>query len=821
MLISSKNAQQKRFINQSIKSTTNITTGTLLVDPVSYKKAEKRANWYLTEVEKLTQNEAYLDTLLHDYQAWQNSNHQQSSNKRSLSFLTTPDIEDTSLNSWSYLEKLAAEKKLKRYLTKSISYIFLRDLGCDLGEKKTQKNIASTVTRLRRWIKKNSSSNHANDDFLHAILYTKAKENNLEATLAWLMNKLARVQQNMPKEIDQNDGMRKLVKIIAGVVLHQLINLNQEATNEQKRVKMDAAIRLGYCYGLTYPFIDDLQDSSSALNEQEKLLFNRAIRESLLSGHVVDCPSFRPEKQKQMLFIYQELREAFELIKSCQSKEDAKDFFEQAFIFFEAQDIDRSRKLSTQPYSTQELFLPIILKSAGCRLVARELVDSNQNDNFNQRTFCFGIYNQFNDDIKDIFDDIEEGNVTPYTYFLQQQASNTEQALINPYRIYWAVVFYLINRVYGNNQQTKALLLERSINAHRSLKNAIGKKRYQKLRGSLLTTGHQQFDNMIDLLVEEPSEIAWFDKLVSRQVSEQLTTQKQTLNEFKQRYDEVQKIVNASLAVKPHHKLEKSTLVEAANYSVKAGGKRLRSVIAYVMCTDKYHFSHTQTMHVVQLLEYMHTASIIFDDKPSQDNSDFRRGKQALHKHYNCEATAELSGVFLMMRAVEIQSQIKDIDPQRVLDSLTYSANTTQAICEGQLLDLKSTPNNTDIKQLELMSHLKTGLAIEAALMIPAILAGENDIEKGHIKQFAKHLGLAFQIKDDLLDYSGDSEKLGKPVGQDADISKASFVTCLGEEGANQKLFSHYFEAQTALQSMGEVKSFMRELLDLVVYRDA
>ena len=226
------------------------------------------------------------------------------------------------------------------------------------------------------------------------------------------------------------------------------------------------------------------------------------------------------------------------------------------------------------------------------------------------------------------------------------------------------------------------------------------------------------------------------------------------------------------------------------------------------------------TKNVIQLLEYMHTASIIFDDKPSQDDSDTRRGKACFaHKAYNCEATAELAGVFLMMRAVEVQSQIKRIDPSCVLESLSYAANTTQAICEGQLMDLKSSQYKTDLKQLETLSHLKTGLAIEAALMIPAILANENDIEKEHIKQFSRHLGLAFQIKDDLLDYTSSDELLGKPILQDKHKQKASFVTYLGIEGAQEKLYYHYFKAQGLVEHLGEVKCFMNQVLDFVVYR--
>jgi len=127
-----------------------------------------------------------------------------------------------------------------------------------------------------------------------------------------------------------------------------------------------------------------------------------------------------------------------------------------------------------------------------------------------------------------------------------------------------------------------------------------------------------------------------------------------------------------------------------------------------------------------------------------------------------------------MMRSVEAQSQIRSVPAERVMESLSYAASSTQAICEGQLLDLQSTHRYQISEHLALISELKAGLAIETLMMIPAILAGENDIEKGYIKQFAKHLGLAFQIKDDLLDHSGQTECLGKPTGLESKNQKAS-----------------------------------------------
>ncbi|MCW8879873.1 MAG: polyprenyl synthetase family protein [Kangiellaceae bacterium] len=789
------------------------------IDPQSYQKAEIKANWYFAEINQLANSSNYLVQLSHDYRQWASSQ-KENGTKVNLSELESKQQLDAQLDTWSFLQKLEAEQKLKQYLTKSISYIFMRDLGKSLDDKSTRTKIDKTVKKLHRWIKKQTDHKKEGAQQLNnQLLYKKAKDLGIESTLYWLMSKLASVQLNMPQELDKKNGLRKLVKIIAGVVLHQFVDSDLELTKKERAEKVENAIRLGYSYGLTYPFVDDLQDSATALSAADKDLFNQAIRKSLIAGEVIECPTFSPQNQNKMSFIYQELSEAFNNIKLLQSEKSARQFFEQAFIFFEAQDIDRSRRLQDKEYAPKDIYIPLILKSAGCRLIAREIVDCEDNERFDYRTFCFGIYNQFNDDIKDIFDDLEEGNVTPYTHFLTNTKDYQTKELTNPYRIYWAVVSYLIKEVYKNNAYCRQLLLERSINAHKSLLSIVGDEKYQWLKQKLLHTGAPEFDKLISQLVEQPNDVAWFDKLVSRQVAEYFDNSSNAQDTFKEKFNAAQGFVEKNLALKAHNRLQGSTLVDAANYSVMAGGKRLRSVLAYIMCKDKYNMRDSAAKNVIQLLEYMHTASIIFDDKPSQDDSDTRRGKPALHKAYNCEATAELAGVFLMMRAVEVQSQIKGIDPQCVLESLAYAANTTQAICEGQLMDLKSSQYKTDLKQLETLSHLKTGLAIEAALMIPAILANENDIEKEHIKQFSKHLGLAFQIKDDLLDYTSSDELLGKPILQDKHKQKASFVTYLGIEGAQEKLYYHYFKAQESVEHLGKVKNFMNRVLDFVIYR--
>lgn len=783
------------------------------VDAACYSRMEKKALWYFSELQNIAKDDSYLSHLMKAYTSWSHESDKQNSK---LSLVEKQMQSSKGLDSLSFLQKLAIDKQLKSYLEKSLSYIFMRDLGRSIHDKEVAQQIKDISQQIQKWVRKNDKQS-AIGLIDNSILAKKAKEYGVADTLAWLKSKLQLLELRLPASLDKTNGLRKLVKIVAGVVLHQMIELPKDASKTIRSARLDSAIRLGYCYGLTYPLIDDIQDSANFLSAQEKEVFNKAIRDSLLNGYVAELPRFSEANNDTMQFIYEELRAAFEGIKAEQSSANAKYFFEQAFVFFEAQNIDRKKSLKCTSYSDEALFLPVILKSAGSRILARDIVLAKRDKHFDYRTFCFGIYNQFNDDIKDLFDDIEEDNLTPYSYFYLNGALSSQN--MNPYRLYWGVVFYLICVVYESDPTITRLFLERSLNAHKSLKNSVGDERYKMLEQRMLHTGYKPFDSLISRLVEDPNQVAWFDKLISREVSAYFIQQRENKQNFKRSFRAAQDYVEQQLSIEPHKRIGHTQLVESANYAVNVGGKRLRPVLAYITLTQRYNFTPEQTRPVLQLLEYMHTASLVFDDKPSQDNAPLRRGKPALHEHCNSEAQAELAGVYLIMKAVEVQTTIQNVSPQALLASINYAANTTQAICEGQLLDLQSHNAQTSLEELERICFLKTSLAIEAAIMIPAILGGENDIEKGHLKRYAKYLGLVFQLKDDLLDAEGDEQQLGKPVQQDKTAQKASFVTILGTQGAREKLNYYSGLASESLLKLANKNAFYEELLDFVMHR--
>ena len=775
-----------------------------------YKLAEKKAGWYLSTIHNLARNPKTYNRLHKDLIVYWKSHYKNSHSK----FALVEKLNKGHVNTWSFLEKLSAKKELDAYLTKSISYLYLRDLGLDLNQKQAQKKVDDTVRSLVSKIEKNSyTSTSSNQDL--SILHPWLSKKEFQPAYYWLMLKISGLKTNFSENNNNQEGLRKLIKIVAGILVHHLVLTDNETKPDVN--KLMEVVQLGYAYGLTYPFVDDLLDSNELLSESDKVLFTETLRQTLRTKKVANYPKFENDSEK-LQKIYAELKWAFEfLLKNVQQSEL---FFSRASMFFESQAIDRERKLeNAKHYTLEDLLTTVVIKSASSRLVSRDLISHEQDEHFDHRTFCFGIYNQFNDDIKDIDEDKADKNLTPYTWFLYHQDKPNYSDVENPYHYYWAVVYYLVYELYKNNPQIKALFFERSMNALQSVFSAKGKNEFERLCKVMLNTPNTDFN--IDLLqrVSQPQQEVWFDKLISKEVSHWLSKKREQSNAFKNKYEKYKALIEKQLPVEAHKRFSNAQLQKVANYSLASGGKRIRAVMSSVLSIDQYGFSDEQQRGVNQLLEYMHSASLILDDLPSQDDADIRRGANASHIQFNSVAKAELGSVYLMMKAIEVQANITSHSPTAVLKSLSYAANVTQAVCEGQLLDIETSGKHIDQRCLEKICHFKTGLAIEAALVIPAILAQQDDLHIEQLKRLAKHMGMMFQIRDDLLDICGDDSETGKPTGRDEEKGRMNFVSVQGEKQAIAVMLTHYNNAQKILIDMPKIRGFFGELLDFIIYR--
>lgn len=777
-----------------------------------YQLAEQKAADYFESLCKQLAQRSYASALTEDMREWK-SNHIH--NRWLSSLLLRGGRKPDSKDYRAYIKWLNIRGKLDGYLDRSISYLFMRDLGKTLDSPDTQARVRRSVENFKEYL--TDFTENKVETFSIARLYRKAQEVGIEFTIIWLINKLKNVSANIPKGMDADHAARKLIKIIFGVVLHEIEEMSDNISPEERTWKLDEAIRLGYSYGLTYPFIDDLLDSK-ILSDEEQKRYSDLIRTTLVTGVVPELGEWGGSNEKLIRYIHSELREAFEYIKGHQKPEKEEGFLEKAYIFFNSQEVDRRKVLSNPNYTNEELYIPIILKSAYSRLMARSVTGTHEDEGFDNRIFLFGIYNQLSDDFADMFDDLNVDAVTPYTYYLKHHDKRPD--IINPFELFWTVISNLIHNVYHSDTKTCEVILDRAINGLKRFKERMGTEKYNQVMAEF-STRSLKFNDLIREIVKKADDVDFLDKLLRDHVMASLKNERREQEDFLDTVKSLQNQINNTLSILKDEDvfLMEAPIIDAANYSLNGDGKRLRPIIAWVMGVDVYGLNEMAVIPLLRSLEYMHTASLIFDDLPSQDNASVRRGRPTLHEVYNT-AIAELTGVFLTQKAIEEQASLEQFDAKTVLKLIQYSARTIEDMCKGQAMDLGSKGKSLNLEQLNLMCFYKTGLAFEASLIMPAILANASENEVEALKKFAYHAGIAFQIKDDLLDVDGDSHLLGKATGKDEENNNSTFVSVLGRENAEKEMWEHYCQAIDALQDVQRNTIFLKQLLGYIVNRD-
>lgn len=259
-------------------------------------------------------------------------------------------------------------------------------------------------------------------------------------------------------------------------------------------------------------------------------------------------------------------------------------------------------------------------------------------------------------------------------------------------------------------------------------------------------------------------------------------------------------------------------LAEAMNYSIRIGGKRIRPIL--MMESYRMFGGHgTDVEPFMAAIEMIHTHSLVHDDLPAIDNDALRRGRKTTHAVYG-EAIGILAGDALLNYAYEtaLQAFRHTEDPQRVVRALEILSSETglYGMLGGQSVDVENDKNGVSALSKESLDYIylrKTGALIEAPLMIGAALAGADKTETGCMKEIGSRIGLAFQIQDDILDVTGTTEELGKPVGSDTKNDKTTYVTLRGVDGARKTVKEQTDAAVRLLDSMLGEKEFLRELL--------
>ena len=277
--------------------------------------------------------------------------------------------------------------------------------------------------------------------------------------------------------------------------------------------------------------------------------------------------------------------------------------------------------------------------------------------------------------------------------------------------------------------------------------------------------------------------------------------------------DTLDGILSVDGAPEPH-------IYDAMRYTALGGGKRLRPFLV-IQSAGLFDVAEISAMRTGAALELIHCYSLVHDDLPAMDDDDLRRGKPTVHKQYD-EATAILAGDGLLTLAFQVLADTRTHADADIRASLVLSlakAAGVRGMVGGQMIDLQAENRTLDLDEITQLQRLKTGALISFACEAGGILGRASDNARQALLDYARDLGLAFQIADDLLDIEGSIEETGKAVGKDAAAGKETFVSLLGVDGARKRANELVDRAVTHLSVFDARADLLRETARFVVER--
>ncbi|HEX8526169.1 polyprenyl synthetase family protein [Allosphingosinicella sp.] len=281
---------------------------------------------------------------------------------------------------------------------------------------------------------------------------------------------------------------------------------------------------------------------------------------------------------------------------------------------------------------------------------------------------------------------------------------------------------------------------------------------------------------------------------------------------------EIDRGFDSLLAIPPD---ARAPLFEAMRYAAIGGGKRLRALLVVAGC-NLFHVARERAIRVALAVECVHVYSLIHDDLPSMDDDDLRRGKPTLHRAFD-ESTAILAGDSLHALAFQVLAEEETHEDPFVRSDLILElarAAGPAGMAGGQMMDLKAAEMRLDLASVTRLQQLKTGALIGWCLEAAAIMGRVPPEGRRSLRGYARDVGLAFQIADDLLDHEGHEEKAGKRVGKDREAGKETFVSLLGPDRARLQAELLVDQAVEHLAGYGAEAGLLRAIARFAVERD-
>jgi len=261
-----------------------------------------------------------------------------------------------------------------------------------------------------------------------------------------------------------------------------------------------------------------------------------------------------------------------------------------------------------------------------------------------------------------------------------------------------------------------------------------------------------------------------------------------------------------------------SQLTEAMKYTLLSGGKRIRPILS-LLTTELFGGNYQAALGAGSALEMIHSYSLIHDDLPSMDDDDLRRGKKSNHLVFG-EAAAILAGDALLTYAFEVLSEL-ELEAEARLKIITNTAKFSgyQGMVGGQVLDLEAENKDLTLAEMKEVHIAKTGALIKAAVLNGVYCSDFKFKEEKALLAYAENIGVLFQIVDDLLDLTGETEKMGKVVGRDQELNKSTYPKLMGLKEAKKAAWNHAEKAKKALNIFGDKAKDLKDLVDYILNR--
>ncbi len=600
-----------------------------------------------------------------------------------------------------------------------------------------------------------------------------------------LGEQLRRLHRILPEDVVREGGLAKAAMMVAGILTIGAYDTQYEPASVQ-REHLTRILPAAYAYAATYPIIDDTLEDGGYVSAQDREQYHQAILHGLRTGGQIN-PSTMPDHP-----LAEELERAYAILLDTFPFTDYRHFYHAGESMFLSQERDSNRTVESVALNgLRSLYPDIFIKAAMTRIIANIIGQRKLTSDFYRRAINATFLNQFRDDLFDRRADQRAGRLTPFTY------EGPTESDVDPLYDLFAYSAYTASQIFKDDPRISGVLTD-----HNAAKLAVYLRADPEFTEAAMCspTTTPEMATFLEIASKLSQGIVDSPHLLPRDLRLQKagSTAFRSLppTEVDPRTFVSDRLGYINQVVTDYYANREGILNTVAYYMLESGGKRLRPALT-LMLAEGLGIKPESISELLIAIEQYHTASLIFDDLPAQDGAQKRRGRPSAHIAFN-EADAQLAGISMISQGFGVLRGLAKHYPADVVLQITEYLGTImgpEGLCRGQTIDLhmeRGNRNETTADIIE-MYRLKTATLIEASLIPLMMLAGRSQTEIELIKQYADHAGIAFQIRDDILDIAGDTEALGKDT--ESDTRKVNLARQYGTKYAEAVMREHLEQA--------------------------